>query len=347
MSPRNVIIFLISDTSFTVPAVPTASQSSVFLINTSDESTHDTGVKIKLEKVDEECNNFNAKDPKVNLKSAMKSTGDEHESRKVFQSPCNLTMVQIENFELFNPERESETVDMDNGIFYEDDVPTGNTETYESIIKIEAETLLSTDGYEAFTTDTNETTECEIREELPDHDRNEEAQRECYICKHCNKDFMYFGNYAKHLEQHSIGKLMCKFCNQMFGSTYQIRKHIRDYHSNQEMFDCSVCFTTLPKHYFASHMRTHRSDDKTLICKYCGSRFSEPSELFYHFKNRHSDSVDSNVTAHGKGYVEAQPIQPIEDIMGVEKYRCKYCGLMFDDVIKMYHHVKVHAKRTG
>ncbi len=156
---------------------------------------------------------------------------------------------------------------------------------------------------------------------------------------------MYFGNYAKHLDQHSIGKLMCKFCHQMFGSTYQIRKHIRDFHSNQEMFDCSVCFTTLPKHYFVSHMRIHRSEDKTLMCKYCGCRFSEPTELFYHFKNKHS--AESTVSTVRGGCDATQPIQPIDNGMGIEKYRCKYCGLMFDDVIKMYHHVKMHIKHTG
>lgn len=326
-------------------------------------------MKIKLEK-EELFSAFNPighnVQPIEGSSSLKEPTTVKHESKKMFENPYNnhLPMVQIENFELFGnnyQERENETVS--NDVFYDGSVSpassstTSNTERYESIIKIERETI----PYDTSSVYTGQTTSDlehismeyeinEIKEEptepATDQNQSEETQRECYICSYCNKDFMYFGNYAKHLEQHSIGKLMCKFCNRMFGNTYQIRKHIRDYHSNQEMFDCSVCFTTLPKHYFASHMRTHRSDDKTLICKYCGCRFSEPSELYYHFKNRHSDSTESNVTSNSKSE-ETAPIQPIEDVIGTEKYKCKYCAMMFDDVIKMYHHIKVHIKVTG
>lgn len=267
----------------------------------------------------EEDNDFQPNDPKIRPENLNYS----NESDIKFEDD-NLAMVKIESFESLGQVEGNETVDMGNDIFFENTVTPGfnDTENYESIIKIEPETILPT-----VTADTPETSEA--KEETA-----EETTRDCYICKHCNKDFMYFGNYAKHLQQHSAGKLVCKFCHQMFSTTYQLRKHIRDYHSNQEMFDCSVCFTTLPKHYFAAHMRTHRSDDKTLICKYCGCRFSEPSALFYHFKNQHSDSA----------VVITQLNDKIDDATAHGKYKCKYCGATYDDVIKLYHHVKVHIK---
>ncbi|XP_037050717.1 transcription factor E4F1-like [Bradysia coprophila] len=369
---------------------PTVLQAAMF----SEKLTTETCVEVKTE----ELNSKYPDTKPITLGSFITAKNDT----KNFLD--TLTMVQIENFELFDQERDSETVDLGDTIFYEGSVSpvlssvTGNTEeseAYGSVIKIETETLQSSVDYEAFSVNTDQTTDGEVKAEIS-KDRNDyvafslnaepetdceikmelsesltthqggnleplsgqtieyeakvvtlatnQDRNECYICKHCNKDFMYFGNYAKHLDQHSIGKLMCKFCHQMFSSTYQIRKHIRDFHSNQEMFECTVCFQTLPKHYFASHMRTHRTDDKTLICKYCGCRFSEPSELFYHFKNKHSDSAESKVT--GKGCEEAQPIQACDDLLEIEKYKCKYCGLLFDDVIKMYHHVKVHVKQT-
>lgn len=354
--------FVVSETYFTVSSVPVATQSS---ISTSTSSEMKVETKIKSEK-DEDFNEFNSIDHSVQsmkVEFSKEPTTVEDESKRMFENPYNpLPMVHIENFELFGnyPEKENETVG--NDIFYDGSASsnsstvTSHSEKYESIIKIEAETFHSSAEYVGAGQTTVNSEEnsvgCEVnevKEEIPKPltNQSEETQRECYICQQCGKDFNYFGNYSKHLEQHSIGKLMCKFCSQMFGSTYQIRKHIRDYHSNQEMFDCSVCFTTLPKHYFASHMRTHRSDDKTLICKYCGSRFSEPSELFYHFKNRHSDSSESNAAANSKSNEETVPFQPIEEVIGTEKFKCKYCGLLFDDVINMYHHVKVHIKHTG
>lgn len=388
--------FLFTENKLHVSLEPTVLQVAQF----SDTLTTETCIEIKTE----ESEDTEYPDTKPIALGSFIPTNNV--TKNIFD---NLTMVHIENFELFDQERDSETVDLGDTIFYEGsdssilNSMSGNadeSEVYGSVIKIETETFQSAVDYGAFSVDTDRATDCEIKVEMseasatyedqndyvafdmgteqaaeceiktevteplathqggsehiafsedteqttkvqtPEPSTQHQDRNECYICKHCNKDFMYFGNYAKHLDQHSIGKLMCKLCQQMFSSTYQIRKHIRDFHSNQQMFECTVCFQTLPKHYFASHMRTHRTDDKTLICKYCGCRFSEPSELFYHFKNKHSDSTESKVTD------EAQPIQSCEDVIGIEKYKCKYCGLMFDDVIKMYHHVKVHVKQT-
>lgn len=109
---------------------------------------------------------------------------------------------------------------------------------------------------------------------------------------------------------------------------FGILQHISDSRTHSrlsfEMFDCSVCFTMLPTNYFANKLfRTY--DDKTLVCKCCGCRFSEPSKLFYHFKSRQGQQRILYI------------IQSIVDVMGVEKCKCKYCGLMFDDA-------KVHVQ---
>lgn len=331
---------LIPENEFNFSSVPTATE---FVTSSNDDDLSDqTYPKIKTEIEDTtECNIIPSDDPNCQPINCFKeSPTEDYEPTNIFHRPGDLTMVQIGNVELFDQEREIETVDMAAFYDWSDSSTlsaTSDVDRYENIIKIEAETVQSpATGYKAFRVEEpEETTEFELREKFCESTTgNDEVQRESYVCKHCNKDFMYFGNYAKHLEQHIFGKLMCKFCHQMFSSAYQIRKHIRDYHSNQEMFDCSVCFTTFPKHYFASHMRSHRSDDKTLVCRYCGCRFSEPSELFYHFKNSHSDSNQKR---------EKQPVQAT----GLEKYKCKYCGSGFDDVIQMYHHVKVHIKLPG
>lgn len=377
-----IVIFVISETSFDISSAPIATPSSLCLINAHSIANEDSSVtitsKLKQEphvkiKTDtgELFSDFNSIDynaqPIIVSTSLNELSTVEHDTKDIIENPYSpFPMIEIENFELFGNYQERENETGINDVFYEDSVShssystISNTERRESIIKREGETVQSSVDYDSSSTYAGQMTGDleqieyeyeneinEVKEETTEQatDQSEEAQRECYVCKHCNKDFMYFGNYAKHMEKHSIGRLMCKFCNQMFGNTYQIRKHIRDYHSNQEMFDCTVCFTTLPKHYFASHMRTHRQD-KTLICKYCGSRFSEPSELFYHFKNRHSDSTELAVTGNSKNE-DTAPIQPIEEVTGTEKYKCKYCGLIFDDVIKMYHHVKVHIKSTG
>lgn len=213
--------FLISDTSFKLSSVPKATQGS-------EDLMEETCVQIKLEEVDQAYNNIDFKDPNeqsIKLECLKESPTTEYDSKEMFRNPHHLAMVQIENFELFEQERENETGNMGNDIFYESSIsPTFNAEpeTYESIVKIEAETIQSTTGYEAFNNiDTEETTDGEVKgetsESVNNRNRNDDGQRECYICKHCSKDFMYFGNYAKHLDQHSVGKLMCKFCHQTFG----------------------------------------------------------------------------------------------------------------------------------
>ncbi|XP_052070971.1 uncharacterized protein LOC127709456 isoform X3 [Mytilus californianus] len=153
-----------------------------------------------------------------------------------------------------------------------------------------------------------------------------------YMCKFCDKGFSHYVKMKDHIfEEHPDEKNRCKICQQMFRSTDQLRKHVRNTQHylrykkspSEEKEAQKICSVHLPKKgeeiSNAVHLQKegeHTVEDEQYNnmykCKYCNKGFSRFVKMINHVSKDHPD----------------------------EKKRCKICHKMFGSIDKLRRHVK-------
>ncbi|CAC5403009.1 KRAB [Mytilus coruscus] len=157
-----------------------------------------------------------------------------------------------------------------------------------------------------------------------------------YKCKFCDKGFSHYVKMKDHIfEEHPDEKNRCKICQQMFRSTDQLRKHVRNTqhylrytNSPSEKKEVhNICSVHLLKkggeNSNAVHLLKegeHTVEDEQFLanynnmykCKYCNKGFSRFVKMKNHVFKDHPD----------------------------EKNRCKICHKMFGSIDKLRRHVR-------
>ena len=79
---------------------------------------------------------------------------------------------------------------------------------------------------------------------------------------------------------------VCEFCLSLFASRQAKKKHIEYYHTNQSLFNCSICHASFrTREGLASHEKAkHRESQGDFICTICDVKFENESSLKRHMK---------------------------------------------------------------
>ena len=81
----------------------------------------------------------------------------------------------------------------------------------------------------------------------------------------------------------SIGKFSCSSCGKGFPQAYRLRRHVREVHDKEKMYQCDECekkfFKTnsLTRHKISVHEKI-----RPFSCQNCQSKFKDKSALNYH-----------------------------------------------------------------
>ena len=83
----------------------------------------------------------------------------------------------------------------------------------------------------------------------------------------------------------AIGKFSCASCGKGFPQAYRLRRHVREVHDKEKMYECDECekkfFKTnsLTRHKISVHEKI-----RPFSCQNCQSKFKDKSALKYHTK---------------------------------------------------------------
>ena len=172
-----------------------------------------------------------------------------------------------------------------------------------------------------------------------------------------------------------IQKFKCKECEIFFKSSSAMRKHKETLHSNSEELEkCFICPDVIPTKMVSKHMRgKHLSDDGDFKCDLCSKYSSSGYEFFlYHLTKEHqigefrhkcdhcgkafgtSSSLKTHTITHQDNQATNQSLEVMllkskdkskylfdtDPKDGIQKYKCKECGMFFKSSAGMRHHKK-------
>ena len=92
----------------------------------------------------------------------------------------------------------------------------------------------------------------------------------------------------------STGKFSCSSCGKGFPQAYRLRRHVREVHDKEKMYQCDECdkkfFKTnsLTRHKISVHEKI-----RPFSCENCDSKFKDKSALKYHTKKNVCQKEDS------------------------------------------------------
>ena len=184
------------------------------------------------------------------------------------------------------------------------------------------------------------------------HERFHSAAAE-YTCDMCNFKTKYYKVLKYHIYKHmGCGReyTICGICKQLFGSKYQLKKHLR-LHSNVTNFYCEICdkrfptTTEIQRHNRDTHRKTDarkRSQFTYIRCKKCNEKFLSSAQLQLHkcssvlnerlkcgvcnkkMKNMHRLRIHLNIHT------------------GERLYACSTCNMCFYDPTTLKDHKRLH-----
>ena len=120
--------------------------------------------------------------------------------------------------------------------------------------------------------------------------KNHDVQGD-YICDTCNETFFSRLQLKRHInDAHSTDQVPCEHCSELFPSRDRLTKHIRKYHSEGSELKpkkCIVCSETIYG-TLEKHMKTHRVNGK-IPCSRCNLTFNGTSNLKRHILELHEE----------------------------------------------------------
>ncbi|XP_066925905.1 uncharacterized protein [Clytia hemisphaerica] len=187
-----------------------------------------------------------------------------------------------------------------------------------------------------------------------------------YICKICDRDFTWFGNFQKHVlqhgnikendyffpvdnlaEEHMISKesnnnFRCKLCNKTFTRVSSLKTHIR-MHNGLRPFKCKECelaFTT--NRALKMHSRIH-SGERPYKCGLCDKTFTRKDELQAH-TYLHKGEKPYKCEVCSSAFVRQGHLQRHMLTHASEKpYKCKLCPKSFTQYRNLQTHIYKHT----
>lgn len=103
---------------------------------------------------------------------------------------------------------------------------------------------------------------------------------EAFVCSQCNQAYSQ-EDYLNH--ECRIAQKACPLCYEIMGPNFNLRKHLKDEHSD---VPCKICKKSVPTQNMDAHLKNLHSN--WVRCRKCGYDVNNYEELVEHLKKRHS-----------------------------------------------------------
>ena len=185
------------------------------------------------------------------------------------------------------------------------------------------------------------------------HERLHSDETE-YRCDTCNFKTTFYKDLKYHIYKHfgfSRGYASCGICNQLFGTKFQLKKHLR-LHSDVPNFYCQTCdkrFETTTE--MQNHKAVHRTREPPrkkyefnyVWCNKCNEKFLSNAQLQIH-KCSLNWSERLKCTVCDKQMVNMHRLRIHLNIHTGEKlYTCSTCNMSFYDPATLRDHERLHS----
>ena len=113
-----------------------------------------------------------------------------------------------------------------------------------------------------------------------------------FVCEICSYSTVSKTVLQQHRLTHLSPNLPCKFCDKLFHTSFNLKRHINTMHTDAKTrpFQCQECEKGFYfKHLFRDHMNVH-TGIKPYKCDFCETQFQNASNRIAHVKKIHPQS---------------------------------------------------------
>lgn len=181
--------------------------------------------------------------------------------------------------------------------------------------------------------------------ELPTTKNKQKPSQECKMCK---KKFGTLRHFEYHV-RNNVCDHNCRFCGKYFSERANLKRHMRDIHTNQlniEIFKCEICgrnfsrIKDLTQHVELKH---HDGQFRKYECDFDGKLFKTRSEIHIHMKT-HLSKVKCKI-CNAELKVSGLTIHNKELHSEQDKISCHKCFKTFVSISRLKLHLKVHERK--
>ena len=155
----------------------------------------------------------------------------------------------------------------------------------------------------------------------------------------------YLNEYPMPNEQNVFEKYKCGFCQNVFGQSGSLKRHIKLVHEGVKDHTCDHCGKTFGRGYnLKMHLKTDHEGVKELkYCKFCGKGFTRVFTLQEHIKTVHeglkkSFHCNNCSKVFGQQRLLNRHIKLVHDVVKI--HNCEHCNKTFGRKDHLKNHIK-------
>ncbi|KAJ9595455.1 hypothetical protein L9F63_013366 [Diploptera punctata] len=154
-----------------------------------------------------------------------------------------------------------------------------------------------------------------------------------YQCETCSENFTDPIKFFEHKKVHS--KVECKECGAFLNNKSNMLFH-RLSHVGESSNVCNVCGSSFSMQTIYDIHENFHKEKLNSKCEICGKQFVKPSQLFLHYKERHTRTVEN---------LQAK-VSIIRKQYGKSSYVCTICGVQCSGIVEYTRHKLSHIKKN-
>ncbi|XP_044726763.1 zinc finger protein 595-like [Chrysoperla carnea] len=165
---------------------------------------------------------------------------------------------------------------------------------------------------------------------------------QCPTCKRVYKHRKFYNSHAR-INHTSTARLYpCTRCDRVFKLSSSLRRHQKNTHDNQKQV-CTECGKSVI--HLSVHIREVHDQIRPHHCTYCNRRFTKPSILRQHIREKHMGQKSYKLcSVCGKTVQTAQALQDhMRSHTGEKPFECSECGKKFRSQKYLHGHMLIHT----
>lgn len=153
--------------------------------------------------------------------------------------------------------------------------------------------------------------------------------RKPHKCSWCDKIFHSTNDLRKHVRTHTLEKpYACQFCEKKFAEQGTLTRHYRT-HTGEKPYTCKTCGKCFALACtLKTHMRWHNGV-RQFVCKTCGASYVTSGGLSQHIAAKHTDAKPYACETCGKDFSFRGTLNQHRKIHTGKTHVCETCGLKF------------------